>query len=139
MNAAIEAARAGEQGRGFAVVASEVRALAHRSSDAANEIKELINTSVGRVEKGGQLVDKAGVTMNDVVKSISSVTELVGNISHASAEQREAVRQVGQAVTGMDDATQRSTAVVAESTVAAASLRSQSHELVDSVARFKLV
>lgn len=138
LNAAVEAARAGDQGRGFAVVASEVRALAHRSSDAANEIKELINTSVERVEKGGQLVDKAGVTMNDVVQSISSVTELVGNISHASAEQSDAVRQVGQAVTEMDDATQQSASKVEQSVSSAQSLRSQSQELVESVARFKL-
>ena len=69
LNAAVEAARAGEQGRGFAVVASEVRSLAGRSAEAAKEIKQLINTSVERVEQGSALVDKAGETMTEVVSS----------------------------------------------------------------------
>ncbi|WP_017162380.1 methyl-accepting chemotaxis protein, partial [Xanthomonas phaseoli] len=63
LNAAVEAARAGEQGRGFAVVASEVRTLSHRSSDAAKEIKRLIEDSVQRVAEGSTLVRTAGTTM----------------------------------------------------------------------------
>ncbi|KMZ11547.1 Methyl-accepting chemotaxis protein I (serine chemoreceptor protein) [Candidatus Burkholderia humilis] len=59
LNAAVEAARAGEKGRGFAVVACEVRNLAQRSA-AAKEIKELIDTSVARVQTGTTLVDEAG-------------------------------------------------------------------------------
>ncbi|MEN9868830.1 MAG: methyl-accepting chemotaxis protein, partial [Pseudomonadota bacterium] len=67
LNAAVEAARAGEQGRGFAVVASEVRNLAQRSAGAAKEIKHLINDSVSKVKEGSNLVEQAGVTMEEVV------------------------------------------------------------------------
>ena len=136
LNAAVEAARAGEQGRGFAVVASEVRSLAGRSSEAAREIKTLINASVERVEKGSALVDQAGVTMTEVVSSIRRVTDIMGEISSASSEQSSGVAQVGEAITQMDQATQQNAALVEEMAAAALSLKSQSQELVNTVAMF---
>ena len=136
LNAAVEAARAGEQGRGFAVVASEVRSLAGRSSEAAREIKTLINASVERVEKGSALVDQAGVTMTEVVSSIRRVTDIMGEISAASSEQSSGVAQVGEAITQMDQATQQNAALVEEMAAAAMSLKSQSQELVNTVAMF---
>jgi methyl-accepting chemotaxis protein len=138
LNAAVEAARAGEQGRGFAVVASEVRSLAGRSADAAKEIKTLIDDSVHRVEQGSALVDQAGVTMNEVVNSIKRVTDIMAEISAASSEQSAGVSQVGEAVTQMDQATQQNAALVEEMAAAASSLKSQAHELVETVAVFRL-
>ncbi|MDZ4076364.1 MAG: methyl-accepting chemotaxis protein [Hylemonella sp.] len=138
LNAAVEAARAGEQGRGFAVVASEVRSLAGRSADAAKEIKTLITASVERVEQGTVLVDQAGTTMNEVVASIRRVTDIMGEISAASAEQSAGVAQVGEAVVQMDQATQQNAALVEEMAAAAGSLKGQAQELVQAVAVFKL-
>ena len=138
LNAAVEAARAGEQGRGFAVVASEVRSLASRSAEAAKEIKGLINASVERVERGTELVDKAGETMNEVVGSIRRVTDIMGEISAASNQQSAGVAQVGEAVTSMDQTTQQNAALVEQMAAAASSLRNQAHELVQAVAVFKL-
>jgi len=138
LNAAVEAARAGEQGRGFAVVASEVRSLAGRSADAAKEIKNLISASVERVAQGTAQVDQAGVTMTEVVSSIRRVTDIMGEISAASNEQALGVAQVGEAVTQMDQATQQNAALVEEMAAAAGSLRTQSNDLVQVVAVFKL-
>jgi len=138
LNAAVEAARAGEQGRGFAVVASEVRSLAGRSAEAAKEIKNLITDSVERVAQGSALVDQAGSTMTEVVQSIQRVTDIMSEISVASAEQSRGVSQIGQAITQMDQATQQNAALVEESAAAAESLKLQSQQLVETVAVFRL-
>ncbi|RZT09750.1 methyl-accepting chemotaxis protein [Duganella sp. CF402] len=138
LNAAVEAARAGEQGRGFAVVATEVRSLAGRSAEAAKEIKQLISDSVQRVEQGSALADTAGSTMTDIVASIKRVADIMGEISSASIEQSQGVAQVGDAVTDMDTVTQQNAALVEQMAAAAAGLKIQAKELVDTVAVFKL-
>ena len=138
LNAAVEAARAGEQGRGFAVVASEVRSLAQRSAEAAKEIKSLISASVERVEHGMTLVDRAGVTMAEIVASIARVTDIMGGISAASTEQSAGVTQIGEAIAQMDQATQQNAALVEESAAAAESLRDQAQQLVQVVSVFRL-
>jgi methyl-accepting chemotaxis protein len=138
LNAAVEAARAGEQGRGFAVVAGEVRSLAQRSAEAAREIKSLITASVEQVEQGSTLVDHAGTTMHEVVAAIERVCGIMVEIDSASSEQSSGVRQVGAAVTQMDQTTQQNAALVEQSAAAAEGLRRQAEQLVQAVAAFKL-
>ncbi|MEL6367284.1 MAG: methyl-accepting chemotaxis protein, partial [Pseudomonadota bacterium] len=99
LNASVEAARAGEQGRGFAVVASEVRNLAGRSATAAREIKDLIQDSGTKVEEGSRLVNESGETLSEIVAGVKRVTDIVGEIAAASAEQAQGIEQVNSAIT----------------------------------------
>ncbi|WP_417282265.1 methyl-accepting chemotaxis protein [Comamonas sp.] len=138
LNAAVEAARAGEQGRGFAVVASEVRNLAQRSAEAAKEIKQLITASVDNVPSGSQQVELAGKSMEDIVSSVRRVSDLIGEITASSTEQRDGINQVNQAVSNLDQMTQQNAALVEESSAAALSMQEQAQRLSEVVSTFKL-
>jgi len=138
LNAAVEAARAGEQGRGFAVVAAEVRSLAQRSATAAKEIKVLIDDSVGKVQRGTELVGQAGSTIQEVVQSVQHVSDVVSEISAASQEQTAGIDQINLAVTQMDETTQQNAALVEQAAAAASALQDQAHALSVIVDGFKV-
>ncbi len=138
LNAAVEAARAGEEGRGFSVVAAEVRNLAQRSATAAKEIKALISASVERVSNGSSLAQDAGRTMDEVVKAVKRVNDIIGEISAASHEQRAGIEEIGRSVTQMDAGTQQNAALVEQATAAAQSLDDQARALKRLVGKFRL-
>lgn len=138
LNAAVEAARAGEQGKGFAVVAGEVRNLAQKSADAAKQIKSLIEGTVEKITDGSRFADTASRAMKEIVTSVNQVTDIVADISAASTEQHQGVKEISVAIEQMDQVTQQNAALVEQAAVAAQSMTQQSEMLRDSVRYFQL-
>ncbi|MGL5697964.1 MAG: methyl-accepting chemotaxis protein, partial [Kluyvera sp.] len=136
LNAAVEAARAGELGRGFAVVATEVRSLAVRSADAAKEISNIIRVSVTDIEDGTELVNQAGEKMNNIVQSVTKVSDLMQEITLACEEQKSSIDQVAIGVNQIDSVTQQNAALVEQASVATSSLNEQAEQLSAMSARF---
>jgi methyl-accepting chemotaxis protein len=138
LNAAVEAAHAGELGQGFAVVASEVRNLAARSAEAARDVKALIDDSLQKATTGKELVGQAVGRMREIAAHVHQASELLEQIALTSKEQSEGITQVNDAVSEIDQITQRNLASAEETSAAARSLEENAGMLAAAVGLFKL-
>ena len=114
LNAAVEAATAGEAGKGFAVVAQEVRNLATRSSEAAKEIKDLVENATKKADLGKKISEdmiSGYKTLNeDIIKTI----DLIKGVESSSKEQLAGIEQINHAINSLDQQTQQNAQIASQ-------------------------
>lgn len=138
LNAAVEAARAGDHGKGFSVVAGEVRSLAHRSAEAAKNIKSLIEVTSHNVTQGVNVVSEAEKNMQDIVTGSGNVSRLMDEISASTSEQEKGISQITQVLSELERVTQSNVSMVEELSGSSDVLRNQVIELQARTRNFRL-
>ncbi|MEH0020670.1 MAG: methyl-accepting chemotaxis protein [Desulfobacter sp.] len=114
LNATIEAARAGEAGKGFAVVANEIKALAHQTAHATQNIKDKIeniqattNTSVSRIGSITSVVEDIHQIINTIATAVeeqaATTSEIAGNISQVDSGVQDANQNVNETSASSQD------------------------------------
>lgn len=137
LNAGVEAARAGESGKGFAVVASEVRALAHRTTDAAKDIRDLITKSACDVREGVDLVAQTGSALDRIIECLADTTARAAQIADSSQAQARHMQTLSSRVQQMDLNTQQNAAMVEQSSAVARSLSEEAVRMAGIVGQFR--
>lgn len=138
LNAAIEAARAGEAGKGFAVVAEEIRQLAGQSSEAANNTRQLIETSIREVENGNSIAGNTAQSIERVTEGIVEITQISEAVRVSSEHQAVSMEQVNQGINQISEVVQSNSATAEESSATSEELSAQAVELSNLVGQFEL-
>ena len=138
INAAVEAANAGEQGRGFAVVADEVRNLAKKSSQAAADTEELIETCIEKVSQGSRITGQTHEALLAIMGDIVQSSQHIDDIATASNEQSISIEQINTGIDQVSKVINMNSSGADQSAMAAEEMSAMAEHMAELVANFKL-
>lgn len=149
-NATVQAAKAGEAGKGFKVVADSIQELADNAAEATRRVGALIATvqtdihSVGssiertnkEVERGVELSENAGQSLNEITEISNKLAEIVKSISSDANTNADAARQISHNMSAILKVTEETKKSTKKTTNSITEIDKMSSELSESVKTF---